>query len=99
MRLKTVLPAAGLIIFAAWSASAQSVEPGGSGLKLALASVLHKLLNWAVASAWVNRPPSNLQLAQGYAELALIAVAASLAAALAIFSLEHVRAAVARAKG
>ena len=156
MRLKTVLPAAGLITFAAWSASAQSVEPGGRGLKIAaafsdagpetklivlglivcglaaaalaphlarqtrdtpaprgigfisglrlggpliaLAAVLHNLLNWAVASAWFDRPPSNLQLAQGYAELALIGVAGSLAAALAIFSLEHVRAAAARAQ-
>lgn len=73
-----------------------------SGLRLggpliALTCILHNLLNWAVASAWFNRPPNPLQLSQGYAELALIATAGSLAAALAVFSLEHVRAALRRA--
>jgi len=72
-----------------------------SGLRLggpliALTWIFHNLLNWAVASAWFNRPPGHLQLAQGFAELALIATAGSLAATLAVFSLEHVRASAAR---
>lgn len=61
--------------------------------------MLQNLLNWAVTSAWFNRPPSSLQLAQGFAELALIAMAGTLAAAMAVFSLEHVRAAAARKAG
>ncbi|WP_309630409.1 hypothetical protein [Brevundimonas sp.] len=74
-----------------------------SGLRLggplvALMTVFQNLLNGAVASAWFNRPPSSLQLAQIYAELALIALAGTLAAAAAVFSLEHVRAAIARAR-
>jgi hypothetical protein len=85
-----------------------TVSPVGigfvSGLRLggplvALATVLQNLLNWAVTSAWFNRPPSSLQLAQGFAELALIAMAGTLAAAMAVFSLEHVRAAAARKAG
>ena len=72
-----------------------------SGLRLgapliALTWILHNLLNWAVASAWFNRPPGHLQLAQGLAELALIATAGSLAATVAVFGLEHVRASAAR---
>lgn len=72
-----------------------------SGLRLggpliALTWILHNLLNWSVASAWFNRPPNHLQLAQGFAELALIAIAGSLAATVAVFSLEHVRASAAR---
>lgn len=162
MRLKTFLPAASLLMSAAWSASAWSastwsVDPGGHGIKIvaafndagpvtklivlgltacglaaatlaprlarqaggaatphgigfisglrlggpliALTAVFYNLQAWAVNSAWFNRPPSNLQLAQGYAELALICLAGSFSAALAIFSLEHVRAAIARAHG
>lgn len=84
-----------------------TVSPVGigfvSGLRLggplvALFMVFQSLLNWAVASAWFNRPPSSLQLAQGFAELALLAMAGALAATLAVFSLEHVRAAIARAR-
>lgn len=72
-----------------------------SGLRLggpliALTWIFHSLLNWSVASAWFNRPPGHLQLAQGFAELALIAIAGSLAATAAVFSLEHVRASAAR---
>lgn len=72
-----------------------------SGLRLggpliALTWIFHNLLNWAVASAWFNRPPSHLPLAQGFAEPALIAMAGTLAATLAVFSLEHVRASAAR---
>ncbi|GLK47936.1 hypothetical protein GCM10017620_09090 [Brevundimonas intermedia] len=157
MRLNIALPALGLTAFWTCAAAAQSVEPGGRGLKIAavfndagpetklivlglvacglaaallaprlarqtrdnpsprgigfisglrlggpliaLVAVLHNLLNWAVASAWFNRSPSHLQLAQGYAELALIALAGTVAATFAIFSLEHVRAAEQRARG
>ena len=157
MRLQLVLPTIGMVALSASSASAQSVEPGGRGWKvaaafndagpetklvvlglvaggltavalapwlarlardnpsprgmgfisglrlggplIALALVFQNLLNWAVASAWFDRAPSALQLAQGYAELALIALAGTIAAAMSVFSLEHVRAAAARARG
>lgn len=144
MRLKACLIVAASL--SAWSANAQSVEPGGRGLKIlaafndagpetklivlgllacaiaalvigvrgrlgrasagagfvsglrvggpliALTAVFHNLLNWNVAQAWFDRPPSPLQLAQGNAELALIAVAGALASAVAVFSLAHMRA-------
>lgn len=144
MRLKSILIVAASL--SAWSAQAQSVEPGGQGLKIlaafndagplnkvvvlgllacaiaalvigvrgrlgrasagagfvsglrvggpliALTAVFHNLLNWNVAQAWFDRPPSPLQLAQGNAELALIAVAGALASAVAVFSLAHMRA-------
>jgi hypothetical protein len=144
MRLKSCLIVAASL--SAWSAQAQTVEPGGRGLKIlaafndagptnklivlgllacaiaalviavrgrlgrasagagfvsglrvggpliALAAVFHNLLAWNVYQAWFNRPPSPLQLAQGNAELALIAVAGALASAVAVFSLAHLRA-------
>lgn len=157
MRFSIALPTIVAASLAAWSAAAQSVEPGGRGWKVAAAfndagpetklvvvglfvsgltaavlgpwlagrvrhtvspkgigfvsglrlggplialfTIFQILLNGAVASAWFNRPPSPLQMSQICAELALVALVGALAAVMAVFSLEHVRAAIARTRG
>ena len=68
------------------------------GPLIALFTIFQILLNGAVASAWFNRAPSPLQMSQIYAELALVALIGTLSAIMAVFSLEHVRAVIARTR-
>lgn len=69
------------------------------GPLIALMAIFYNALNSFVGRVWYDRAPTDVQLAQGYAELTLFAVAGTFVAIAAVFSLEHVRAALNRARG